>query len=82
MSAAFDTVDREKLLNILESILDEDKIRIIQFLLSNTSISIQVNGVSKPMPFISNIGVPQGDGLSPVIFTIYIFRGSFERRTN
>ena len=72
MSAAFDTVDREKLLNILESILDEDKIRIIQFLLSNTSISIRVNGVSKLMPFISNIRVPQGDGLSPVLFTIYL----------
>ena len=72
MSAAFDTVDREKLLNILESILDEDKIRIIQFLLSNTSISIRVNGVSKLMPFISNIRVPRGDGLSPVLFTIYL----------
>ena len=72
MSAAFDTVNRQKLINILETILDEDELRIIQFLLSNTTISIRVNGATKPMPFVSNIGVPQGDGLSPVLFTIYL----------
>ena len=72
MSAAFDTVNRQKLIKILETILDEDEIRIIQFLLSNTTISIRANGATKQMPFISNIGVPQGDGLSPVLFTIYL----------
>ena len=72
MSAAFDTVDRQKLLEILQNILEEDEIRIIRFLLSNTTISVKVNGSSKPLPFKSNIGVPQGDGLSPVLFTIYL----------
>ena len=72
MSAAFDTVDRRKLLKILEKIIDEDELRIIRFLLSNTTINIRVNGATVKIPFISNIGIPQGDGLSPVLFTIYL----------
>ena len=72
MSAAFDTVDRQKLLDILKNIVDEDELRIIRFLLSNTNINIKINGASKQMPFKSNIGVPQGDGLSPVLFTVYL----------
>ena len=72
MSAAFDTVDRQKLLNILESIVDEDELRMIRFLLSNTTINIKVNGATEQHPFLSNIGIPQGDGLSPVLFIIYL----------
>ena len=72
MSAAFDTVDRQKLLDILKNIIDEDELRIIRFLLSNTTINIKINGATKQMPFNSNVGVPQGDGLSPVLFTVYL----------
>ena len=72
MSAAFDTVDRHKLLDILKNIIDEDELRIIRFLLSNTTINIKINGATKQMPFNSNVGVPQGDGLSPVLFTVYL----------
>merc|ERR1712115_733560 len=40
MSAAFDTIQRQRLLQILEQFLEEDEIRLVQFLLSNTNISI------------------------------------------
>ena len=70
MSAAFDTVDRQKLLNILESIVDEDELRMIRFLLSNTTINMKIYEATEQHPFQSNIGIPQGDGLSPVLFII------------
>ena len=72
MSAAFDTINRERLLQILDKFLDEDEIRLVQFLLSNTNISIKVNGTTQELPFLSNIGTPQGDSLSPVLFILYL----------
>ncbi|GFS05816.1 hypothetical protein ElyMa_001209200 [Elysia marginata] len=38
MSAAFDTIDRKALLDILKTIIDEGEVRIIRFLLSNSEI--------------------------------------------
>ena len=43
MSAAFDTIDRNILLQILKNIVEEDKLRLIQFLLSNTHINTRIN---------------------------------------
>ena len=70
MSSAFDTIRREKLLEILKNILDEDEIRMIRFLLTNTTLEIKMANV-KTKPFESNMGSPQGDGLSGVLFTVY-----------
>ncbi|GFS10187.1 group II intron reverse transcriptase/maturase [Elysia marginata] len=72
MSAAFDTINRETLLKILEDIVNEDEHRIIRFLLSNTIIDTKIIGATVKKPFFSNIGTPQGDSLSPVLFTIYL----------
>ncbi|GFR61933.1 transcriptional adapter 2-alpha [Elysia marginata] len=72
MSAAFDTIKRETLLKILEDIVNEDEHRIIRFLLSNTIINTKIIGATEKKPFFSNIGTPQGDSLSPVLFTIYL----------
>ena len=72
MSAAFDTINRQLLLEILEKFLDDDEIRLVQFLLSDTQISIKVNGATEERPFSSNIGTPQGDSLSPVLFILYL----------
>ena len=72
MSAAFDTIDRHKLLDILQTIIQEDEHRIIRFLLSNTKINTRIIGKSKTNTFNSNIGTPQGDSLSPVLFIIYL----------
>ena len=72
MSAAFDTINRTQLLDILENIIEEDELRIIRFLLSNTKINMKVNGATEHHSFLANTGTPQGDGLSPVLFIIYL----------
>ncbi|GFS09780.1 reverse transcriptase-like protein [Elysia marginata] len=72
MSSAFDTIDRHLLLNILKNIIWEDEQRIIRYLLSNTELSIKLKGSSKAKSFKSNIGTPQGDSLSPVLFIVYL----------
>ena len=41
MSSAFQTLNRQKLMNKLNTFLDEDKCRIIMTLLSNTTINMQ-----------------------------------------
>ena len=72
MSSAFDTIDRNILLEILQDILDEDELRLVRFLLSDTNISIKVKGATEEMPFLGNVGTPQGDSLSPVLFIVYL----------
>ena len=72
MTSAFDTKTFDsKLIEILESFLREDEIRIIRILLSNTTLDIKSSSnISKP--FDTNVGSPQGDGLSGCLFTIYL----------
>ena len=70
MSSAFDTIRRKKLIEILQTFLEEDEIRIIQYLLSNTTLEIKMANVETEQ-FSSNIGAPQGDALSGTLFTIY-----------
>ena len=72
MSSAFDTVNRKQLLQITESFLDEDSNRMIRFLLSDTKLSPLIKGATETREFTSTVGIPQGDGLSPVLFTIYL----------
>ena len=81
MSAAFDTIKRNKLLTILEDILEEDELRLVRFLLSNTTLETRINKADIQAPFNSNIGTPQGDGLSPVLFTIYLEHALRKKRT-
>ena len=81
MSSAFDTIDRQTLLDILREIVEEDELRIIRFLLSDTIINTRINGSTKEKPFESNIGSPQGDSLSPVLFSIYLENALKEVRT-
>ena len=73
MSRAFDTIDRSKLMSILDTVpgLTDDDRRLVRVLLANTSISVHVNGITTT-PFISTIGSPQGDALSPILFAIYL----------
>ena len=81
MSAAFDTIDRDILLQILKNIVEEDELRLMQFLLSNTHINTRINNADINASFTSNVGTPQGDGLSPVLFTIYLEHALKEVRT-
>ena len=70
MNSAFDTIRREQLVDIVKNFLDEDGVRMIQFLLSNTNLDVRINNAERE-PFSSNMGSPQGDALSDVLFNIY-----------
>ena len=73
MSRAFDCMDRNKVLYILEHdiFIEESDLRIIRALLGQTSLTVKINGAyGNPFPTI--LGTPQGDGLSPILFTIYL----------
>ena len=71
MSRAFDTIDRALLLAELRAIVDEDSWRIIRALLSDTKLEAKLQSALS-QPFKTNIGAPQGDSLSPVLFVIYL----------
>ena len=70
LSSAFDTIIREKLVIILERIIDKDELQMVKFLLKDTKLQIKMSDV-EPNTFDTNIGSPQGDGLSGVLFNIY-----------
>ena len=71
MSSAFDTIYKDQLINIAEEILDEDEVRIIRVLLSDTTLEVKINK-AESSPFTSNIGSPQGDSISGPLFTLYL----------
>jgi exonuclease III len=72
MSKAFDTVDRPLLVEMLEKVVeDEGTLAIIKVLLANTSLRVKLGKLIGER-FETNIGVPQGDCLSPKLFTLYL----------
>ena len=72
MSKAFDSVDRNILLNELNNFIEPDELHLISILLQ-TKLQVRVgNEVSEV--FQTDTGVPQGDGFSAVEFTFYLAR--------
>ena len=71
LSRAFDTIRRDKLLDTLQSFLGESGLRMIRFLLADTSLQPHLS-TGDCMAFATTIGTPQGDSLSPVLFTVYL----------
>jgi hypothetical protein len=71
MSRAFDTLVRQKILDGLHNVIDEDSLRMVNVLLDQTSLQAKV-GRALSTPFETNIGAPQGDSLSPVLFIVYL----------
>jgi hypothetical protein len=70
-SKAFDSLNRTTLMGILEKILEPTELRIIQYLLSDTVLKPKTRG-KLGASFRTTIGTPQGDALSPVLFTVYL----------
>lgn len=64
MSSAFYTIDRKFLLGILQDVQEEYELRPVKFLLCDTDILTKVKGATED----GNVGTPQGDNLSPVLF--------------
>ena len=73
-------MNRPHLLEIVKSIVNEGEHRLIQFLLSGTVSGTRIYGISTSKPFTSNVGTPQGDNLSLVLFTVYLEHGLKEVR--
>ena len=69
MFSAFETIKRIKLIEILESFLQEDEIRIIRVILSNTTLDIKSSS-NISNPFNISISSPQTDNLSESFFII------------
>ena len=71
LSRAFDTIRRDKLLDTLQTFVDESELRMIRFLLADTSLQPRLS-TGDCLAFATTIGTPQGDSLSPVLFTVYL----------
>ncbi len=71
MSKAFDTVRRDRLLLILKDILDHDEFHMMKISIENVKLKTRI-GDSIGNEIKTNIGVPQGDCLSPILFKIYL----------
>ena len=71
MSKAFDTVQRGRLVEVMKQIVNTDEVRMVEMLLHNTRLRVKIkNALSAEFP--TSIGIPQGDSLSPVLFTCYL----------
>ena len=64
----------------MQTILNEDELRIIRFLLSNTKINTRINGATKTNT-LKQCRTPKGDSLSPVLFIVYLEHALKEVRT-
>ena len=72
MSAAFDTIKRSTILNLLaDAGCSDDDIRLVRFLLSNTKIRVRVNNTFS-IVFETTLGSFQGDSLSGCLFTLVL----------
>ena len=69
MSSAFDTINRKKLMNELNTFLDEDECHIIRTLLCDTTINIQFEDC-KGEEIETNIGSPQGNAMTGTFLNI------------
>ncbi|OWY97257.1 Endonuclease Reverse transcriptase, partial [Phytophthora megakarya] len=54
LSRAFDTVNRDKLLSVLEDIVNNDEMRLIRLLLRGTNLSLRLDNSTLLSPFESN----------------------------
>ena len=70
MSSAFDTINRSELINTLQTFIPDDEMRFIRLLLSNTTLEVKVQGAKQEL-FGTNVGSPQGDGISGPLFNVY-----------
>ena len=80
MSKAFDTVERAVLMDDLSEILYKDELHIFDILLRDVEYKVRC-GQSFGENFKTNIGTPQGDCASAVLFTLYLAKALQDKRT-
>ena len=82
MSRAFDTIDRKRLLEILQYDvgLGEDEMCLCRILLAETTIKVRLGEVVSSV-FTSNIGSPQGCSVSPIFFIVLLNKALEDLKT-
>ena len=81
MSAAFDCVDRSKLLDDLGRILSDDILFLTAVLVNNTKVKVRNNGLFSRI-FTTNVGVAQGDCYSALLFIFYLACSMYTNHIN
>ena len=71
MSKAFDTIQRDTLIEDLRQVLNNSKLFLIALLLKDVELARKVKQQNGPK-FLTNIGSPQGDSASAIFFIIYL----------
>ena len=71
MSKAFDTVNRPKLMNILEGILTKCELHMMSLLINDVVLNIRI-GKETGTDILTEIGICQGDCLSALLFILYL----------
>ena len=71
MTKSFDAINREHLYNLLSNILDPDELNIVNILLKDVTLQVK-NNKTKGQTFTTTLGIPQGDCLSAILFTLYL----------
>ena len=71
MSKAFDSVNRAKLFEYLEEILQPDELHLLSVLTNTPNIHVKV-GNELGRLFVTLLGIMQGDCLSAVLFIFYL----------
>ena len=61
----------DQLMSVLKEVVNEDELRLIQYLLSETKLHVRLRKTASPT-FPTTIDTPHGDSLSPVLFTVYL----------
>ena len=81
MSRAFDTVKRDILILDLFKILEQDELHILKLMIENIEFTVRCGKVFGKT-FKTNLGTPQGDCLSPILFIFYLANALKEQRTH
>ena len=80
MSKAFDTVLRFNLYEDLKTVLDDDELHIVCMMIREVTLLVRCGKIVGGK-IATNIGVPQGDSLSPLLFTLYLSQALKPRPT-
>ena len=81
MSKAFDTVRRKTLIDDLEEVLTASELHIIYIMIKEVKLTVRIKSHLSEN-FKTNIGVPQGDCMSPVLFTLYLAQALKHKRND
>ena len=70
-SKAFDSIHRAFILEDFRSILVPEELHMIKLMIDDVKLAVK-NGNEMGNPFNTNIGTPQEDCISSILFTLYL----------